>query len=190
MQKFNSFITEAKDRKSLFDPSISVVVYYPKDWEYIVWKPQFDELGWAIGVMEHKIIVWDGVALGKLTKAEIEFVEAHECSHFQMPHASEAECDWLAIAKLWKKGMKDAAQVGIDKFVERHGAQFDTDDLPGYDKWISTSKKLGEEFIEECKDKNIDILQALKNPQKYNLNPTKRSLKEAWNIYTESIIKN
>lgn len=191
MINFKSFVTESKERKSLFDKNIPVIIYYKSDWEYEIWKPQFKKFGWAIGVLEHKTIVWDGEAIVKLDNDEIAFVEAHEYSHFKLgPKASEAECDWLAIANLWKKGLKGAAKIGVDRFVERHGAEFDTEDLPGYDEWAKKSKRLGEAFINECREKDIDILSALKYPEKYGMSLSKSILTSAWEEYTELLINN
>jgi len=189
MKSFKTFIIESKIRKSYFDSSIPVVILYKTDEEYNIWEPRFKKYGWAIGILDKKIIIEDGEIIKNLTKTQILFVESHECSHFILGEkATEVECDWLAIANLWKKGFKNAAKLGIDTFEERNNVLFDTSDLPGYDSWIKRNKHLGECFILECKEKNIEILKALKNSQKFNIYPSKSTLESAWEIYTESII--
>jgi len=131
--RLKHYMNEAKARKSLFDSSISVIIVSKNDTEYIIWRPKFKEYGHAIGVPDRKVIVWDGETIKKLNKHEIMFVEAHEFSHFKLgENASEADCDWLAIVNLWKKGKKIAAKIGVDDFKKRNGFDFDTSSLKGY----------------------------------------------------------
>jgi hypothetical protein len=188
MIKFNQFITEEKSRKSFFDGSIPVAIYYKNDAEYPLLKDNFKEYGWCIGIPEHKAIIWDGEAIRKLDKDQITWIESHELAHFKLgKDATETDCDWWGIASCWRKGLKTAAKAGIDVFGERNGMEFDTEDLDGYDKWIGGHKKLAEAFIAECIEKNIDVLSALKSPEKYGLKPLKVAVKTAWEIYTEQI---
>ena len=188
MLKFKQFITEMQQRKSFFDSSVPVTIVFKTDIQYPILEPQFKRLGWCIGVLEHKSIIWDGEAMKKINKDQITFIEGHEAAHFKLgKKAKEVECDWWSIASCWKKGLKMAAEAGIDVFEERNGVEFDTDDLEGYDEWAKQHRIFAEEFIAECKERDIDLLNALKYPEKYDLYPMKNTLKEAWDIYTQSI---
>jgi hypothetical protein len=170
LSSFRTFVEESKPKKSLFDSSINVVYLYNDDFQYEIYKPLFDEMGHGAAIIEKRLIIMDGESIRKerMSRDEIEFIEAHEYSHIKLGEsATEADCDWLAIANLWKKGRKSAAKVGVDSFVDRHNMEFETDDLPGYDVWIGKSRKLSEDMMTECEKKDIDILSVLKNPEKF-----------------------
>jgi len=201
MQKissFKSFISESNQKKSEFDYSIKISYLYKDNIEYEFWKPQFDKYGYGISILEKKLILIDGEVVKKLKldKDELDFIEAHEYSHFKLgKKASEVDCDWLAIANLWNKGKKAAAKVGIDNFVDRHGMEFDTSDLKGYDQWIGESRKRAADVLKECKHKDIEIISVLKDPEKYYTHLTtldrisaRQIITHAWDIYVESII--
>lgn len=197
MKNFREFVVESERKTSLYDESIPIIVYNKDDFEYEIWKPKFKKYGLAIGILEKKMIVWDGEAMKNLSKDEVIFVESHEAAHFKLgPKASEVDCDWLGIAMCWKGGKKGASKVGIDRFVERHGMEFDTDDLPGYDNWIGKSRKVSEDFMKECERKDFEVLDVLKHPDRYykSLNTVDEItggeiIKHAWDLYVESITK-
>lgn len=197
LSSFKSFLAESARLKSKFDPQIAVVYVYKNDIEYDMLKAQFKKLGYAIAILEKRVIYIDGETVKKLrlSKDELDFIEAHEYSHFKLgKKAKEVECDWLAIANLWKKGYKSAAKIGIDNFVDRHGYEFDTTDLPGYDKWIHEARDVAYKIIEECKNKKIEVLPVLKNPEKYFTTlktldriTVNQAISHAWDIYIEDI---
>lgn len=131
--RFKNYLLEKIVRKSIFDPTISVIILRKKDPEYRKWVDEFKKYGLAIGVPSKRIIVWNGEKMKKLTNNEILFIEAHEYSHFKLgSSATEADCDWLAIINLWNRGKKEAAKVGINDFKNRHGFNFNTSDLKDY----------------------------------------------------------
>jgi hypothetical protein len=126
--KFKNYLLEYDTRKSIFDSSVTVVILYKDDPEYLIWKKQFKKYGLAIGVPAKKMIMWDGEEIKKLSKDEILFIEAHEYSHFVLgKHASEIECDELAIENLMKIGKKKAAEIGIKNFYKRHNRKYDNE---------------------------------------------------------------
>lgn len=188
MKRFQEFTLEPSERKSIFDPSVSVSILYKRDEEYTLFEDEFENRGWCIGVLEDRTIIWDGEAMRNLDRDQITFIEAHEYAHFKLgKKAKEVDCDWLAIAECWDRGLKNAAKAGIDVFEDRHGMEFDTSDLNGYDKWIGNRRKLAESFISDCKARDIDLLSALKAPERFGLNPLKSTIKTAWEIYAELI---
>lgn len=199
LSSFRSFLSESKTTKSMFDPSIKVTYLYKDDFQYEIYKPLFDELGYGIGILEKKLIVMDGETIRKLrlSRDEIAFIEAHEYSHFKLgKNAKEVECDWLAIANLWKKGNKSAAKIGVDNFKDRHGMEFDTEDLKGYDAWVSKHRKISEKMMEECETKDIDVLSVLKHPERYYKSldtldelTAGEIVRHGWDVYVESITK-
>ena len=188
MKKFKSFLVEHSNSVSSYDPSIKVVVLHEDDYRYDVWKPIFEDLGHAIGIIESNTIIWDGKVWKNLSKEEVLFAEAHEAAHFKLgENSSEIESDWLAVANLWYKGFKHATKVGIGIFEDRNGMEFDTDDLQGYDGWNNKIKKDAEKFIKECKTKDLDLLSVLKNPDKFSFTIKKDVLFESWNLYSQSL---
>lgn len=203
MKKLSSFkeFTGTKKTVSEFDASIKIVTLYQNEnFEYEIWKPLFEEHGYAIALLEEKKILVDGdiVLKEQISKDELDFILAHEYSHFRLgENASEAECDWLAIANLWNKGKKNAAKVGVNEFFERHNMEFDTKDLPGYDAWLFEGRQKARTLIYECTEKKIEILKVLKNPKKYrgkldclDVITEKQILPHAWDLYVEHITRN
>lgn len=162
----NKFATRACE----FDPSISVRFLNESDFEYEIFEPIFEEYGYSVSLIKQNLIVFDSKALQelKITPYEIDFIEAHEYSHFKLGEgATEVDCDWLAIANLWVKNKKLSAKAGIDLFEERNGMSFDISDLDGYGAWEKRCRIDSRTFLEECEALQIEPIKVLKSPESY-----------------------
>jgi hypothetical protein len=186
-----------QSRPSQFDFTIYVNFVVESDYEYEIFKPIFEDCGYAASLLNQKLMIFDTPVIEEhqISKYEVDFIEAHEYSHFKLgENAKESECDWLGIANLWKAGKKLSAKAGIDLFENRNVMKFDTSDLPGYQSWEGACKLETKKMIKECNAKGFEVMQVLKDTNKYihQLNTIDRFNKNiimayAWDVYAETI---
>ena len=113
---------------SEFKSDVAVAILTKDDYRYEVMKPLFEQCGFGFAETSSGCVFIDGEV--KLTKDELNWVEAHEVAHILLKHtkdrneSDEIDADKLAYQLLTDRGYVNAAQMVKDKFEERHGIKY------------------------------------------------------------------
>jgi hypothetical protein len=113
---------------SEFKNDIAVGILTKEDYRYEVMKPLFEQCGFGFAETSSGCVFIDGEV--KLTKDELDWVEAHEVAHILLKHtkdrneSDEIDADRKAIELLLDRGYTKSAQMVKDKFEERHGIKY------------------------------------------------------------------
>lgn len=121
--------------KSEFDPSFTVYLISKDYKNYKTFKKALKGNNIAYTTPE-KVILIDSEQLNGLTRDHVKFIEAHEVAHHLLNHEivygdaeNEREADYTAYLLLNKYNYGKAKGLVVHFFKERHGCEFNQEEL-------------------------------------------------------------
>jgi hypothetical protein len=119
--------------KSIFDPTVRVIVLFKDNKMYGEVKPLFDTYGYGFVSPSDNLVILDGEIFSSEDEIDediLRFIEAHEISHILLGHTTERndndemDADLGAYILLKKLKFTNSMEILVDNFEERHNTEF------------------------------------------------------------------
>jgi hypothetical protein len=119
--------------KSIFDPTVRVIVLFKDNEMYGEVKPLFDTYGYGFVSPSDNLVILDGEVFSsedEIDEDVLRFIESHEISHILLGHTQERndddemDADLGAYILLKKLNFTNSMEILVDNFEERHNTEF------------------------------------------------------------------
>ena len=128
---------------SEFLDNVNILIVFSEDPLYEEVSILFQKYGYGFMVPNKNLIIIDGeILLENYTSSFLKFIEAHEVAHIVLGHdkdrndEDEINADYGAYIILKQHGKEDSLSLLLDNFEDRHGVEFDYDEMEKLKKYF------------------------------------------------------
>lgn len=128
---------------SEFLDNVNILIIFSEDHLYKEVSNLFRKYGYGFMVPNKNLIIIDGeILLENYTSSFLKFIEAHEVAHIVLGHdkdrndEDEINADYGAYIILKQHGKEDSLSLLLDNFEDRHGVEFDYDEMEKLKKYF------------------------------------------------------